>query len=214
MCAHSSLRWALSGLLGLPVLAMSQTAASTDRPELKPGDQWEYRVLDGWNDQETDRFTVTFERQEGERLIYQRKGPADAEPRTVRADLDQNTCVPRLDSDQETCAVSLKFPIAMGQTAAWDKYPLASREGHTQAKCTVAGRESIKVPAGTFDTWRIDCRGFWNHRSGNSGGLSLSAWYAPQVARNARVAVETRLPNGAPNIKSVTELVSYSLVPR
>lgn len=210
MPAHSSLRWVLGGLLGLPVLAMSQTAASAERPELKPGDRWEYRVLDGWNNQETSRFTVAFERQEGERLIYQRKASTDAEPKAVREDLDQNTCVPRLDSEQEVCAVSLKFPIATGQTAAWDRYPLASREGHTQAKCTVAGQESVKVPAGTFDTWRIDCRGFWNHRSGNSGQLSVSVWYAPQAARNARVAVETRLPNGAQNVKTVTELVSFT----
>lgn len=203
-----------AALLCSSLWAQAQAPAVVERPQLRSGDQWVYQVRDGWTGRDTDRQTIRFERQEGERLIFLRQTTADAEPATVRSDLDLNTCAPMLDSEQEVCARLLQFPIVKGQSVSYERYPLASREGHTQGKCTVAEQESVTVPAGTFDTWRIECQGFWNHRSGSSGSLRLTAWYAPVAARTARIALETRTPGGAPNIKTVTELVSYSLVPR
>lgn len=57
----------------------------------------------------------------------------------------------------------------------------------------VAARERITVPAGTFDTWRIEARG-WNVELG--AALSRTIWVAPGV--DADIAHETlvRLRNG------------------
>jgi hypothetical protein len=48
----------------------------------------------------------------------------------------------------------------------------------------IAGRERVTVPAGTFDTFRIEGSGIRGGREGVST-LGLKLWYAPDQARMA-----------------------------
>lgn len=39
-------------------VASAQLAMPVERPELKPGDTWTYRVLDNWTKKETNRYAM------------------------------------------------------------------------------------------------------------------------------------------------------------
>ena len=70
----------------------------------------------------------------------------------------------------------------------------------------VVGKERITVPAGTFDTFKIEARGY----NINLGArLERNIWIAPGV--NADIAHETlvRLNNGRIEQNDRQELVSY-----
>jgi hypothetical protein len=199
-----------------PVAVWSQTtgagALPVERPTWKPGERWEYRVLDAWNNKETDRVTLTFERQEGERLLGARQTKAQPDPVATRADLDGNNCVPMLDNSQEVCARITVFPLKVGNQTEYSKFPFPNRQGHSQGRCTVAGAESVTVPAGQFDTLKIECKGYWNFTAGqpSSGTLLQTYWYAPSIGRAVRLYTESHTPQGQPNNKTMTELVSHS----
>ncbi len=70
----------------------------------------------------------------------------------------------------------------------------------------VVGKERITVPAGTFDTYKIEARGYNLELSAQ---LSRNIWIAPGV--NADIALETfvRLRNGQIEQNERQELVSY-----
>jgi hypothetical protein len=54
----------------------------------------------------------------------------------------------------------------------------------TQAR--VVGRETLRLPAGEFDTVRVEVEQSWTARSINAypnGGRTLTVWYAPQAKR-------------------------------
>lgn len=212
MLSHRYAPGAVALLLTAPVLVLAQSPTLAERPAWKPGERWEYRVLDAWNNNETDRVTVTFERQDGDRLLGLRQAKSKPDPVATRADLDGNNCVPMLDGGQEVCAQITVFPLKVGNQSEYSKFPFPNRQGHSQGRCTVAGIESVTVPAGQFDTLKIECKGFWNYTAGqaSSGTLLQTYWYAPAVGRAVRLYIESHTPQGLPNNKTLTEMVSHT----
>lgn len=212
MLTPSPLRCALVGILALPIVAVSQTSKAVDRPVLNSGAQWVYQVRDGWTNNETDKVTFTFERQDGDRLVFQRKAKASPEGVEFRSDLDLNTCEKKLSGNEEVCARVMQFPLVKGGQTSFEHFPFPNREGHVQSKCTTMEMESVNVPAGRFDAWRIECKGFWNYTAGqaSSGALAQTYWYAPAVGRAVRFYSESRTSQGALNNKVISELVSYN----
>lgn len=70
----------------------------------------------------------------------------------------------------------------------------------------VVGRETIVVPAGTFDTFRIEARGF-NMQLG--ARLERNIWVAPGVSGDIAHEILVRLRNGAIEQNDRQELVSF-----
>lgn len=212
MLSNLPLQCTTAVILGLPLMAVSQTSTAADRPVLSSGAQWVYQVRDGWTNNETDKVTFTFERQDGERLVFQRKAKSEPEGVTVRSDLNLNTCTNKLTGDEEVCARVIQFPLVKGGQTSYEHFPFPNREGHVQAKCTTLEMESVNVPAGRFDAWRTECKGFWNYTAGQaaSGALLQTYWYAPAAGRVVRFYSESRTSQGAPNNKVISELVSHT----
>jgi hypothetical protein len=69
----------------------------------------------------------------------------------------------------------------------------------------VVGRETITVPAGTFDTFKIEARGF-NLQLGAS--LSRNIWVAPGVAADIAHEIVVRLRNSTIDQFDRQELVA------
>ena len=45
---------------------------------------------------------------------------------------------------------------------------------------SVVAYEKIKVPAGEFDAFKIEAKGFWNNQTTpRSGKMQITNWYAP-----------------------------------
>lgn len=101
----------------------------------------------------------------------------------------------------------LNFPLEVGKK--WDyQYSLRNKvtgvSSRLQLESSVIGYEKVKVPAGEFDAFRIQAKGFWNNDStGRNGRLQTTHWYAPA----ARSIVKTEYEDGFNNwIRELTEL--------
>ena len=70
----------------------------------------------------------------------------------------------------------------------------------------VVGRERVTVPAGTFDCYKIEARGFNMELSAN---LQRDIWVAPGVNADIAHEIRVRLRNGAWDQNDRQELVSY-----
>ena len=96
------------------------------------------------------------------------------------------------------------------------KLPSSSGTSYDSATCEVKGEDNIRVAAGSFDTVRIECGGFWNRIVGDirSGPMSTISWYAPSIG----LVVKSQYfsfngigtPTGSlPYTKNQTELVEF-----
>ena len=108
-------------------------------------------------------------------------------------------------------ARGLSFPLEIGKK--WDyKYSFANKlnptKGRWQLEANVAAYEKVKVPAGEFDAFKIEYKGFWNNdTSRQNGRLMLTNWFAPAT----RSVVKTEFDDGYN--KWVRQLVEFQLQP-
>jgi hypothetical protein len=88
------------------------------------------------------------------------------------------------------------------------------------AEGRVAGRETVQVPAGSFDTIKVSVEESWQAASAASGsqagelngGRTLTIWYAPQAKRAVKYRSRLTFGNVPPIDASFDlELVSYQL---
>jgi hypothetical protein len=106
---------------------------------------------------------------------------------------------------------ALSFPLSIGKQ--WDfKYSTVSkvtgRKGRWQYDAKVVSVEVIKVPAGEFETVKIEYKGFFNNDSGGGNGtLKMTNWYSPK----AKTIVKTQFEDGFNNW--VRQLTAYELKP-
>jgi hypothetical protein len=94
------------------------------------------------------------------------------------------------------------FPLVVGQS--WDNKfedsrPLDRQTESIERHCSVEGEESVTVPAGVFQTFRVRCV---NKRD---GAWMTTLWYSPQVGHLVRE--ETSVTGG----RRVRELIAYKL---
>ncbi len=81
----------------------------------------------------------------------------------------------------------LSFPLEVGKK--WEsKYSFTNKQNGTQARwqfeASVVAVERVKEPAGEFEAFKIEYKGYWNNdTTGGNGSLKLTSWYAP-AARN------------------------------
>jgi hypothetical protein len=73
----------------------------------------------------------------------------------------------------------------------------------------IAGRETVTVPAGTFDCFRIEGRGVNNQTFRPPVDISLTFWRAPAQVRRPIKAEEKKWHRQQVNTWERRELVSY-----
>jgi hypothetical protein len=87
------------------------------------------------------------------------------------------------------------------------------RDWHS--KVEVLGRESVSVPAGTFDAFKVEV---WSNRRQTGSPATLQVepvrvrytiWYAPQVKRYVRMQRTVVSANNSEIEKDLFELVAY-----
>lgn len=189
----------------------AQDMAPIERPVLKVGDSWTYRTLDGWTNNEIRRTLYTLTALEGSQSITREKDLATEKESTITSNADLQPCRSLQNDTTVVCAGAYRFPFTAGYKHSYRKLPTSSGRTSLDADCEGKGMEKVKVPAGEFDAYRIDCKGRWNLVVGGnaSGSFQQTLWYAPAVRNQVRSTFEDRLPNGTPNNKSITELVEH-----
>ena len=85
-----------------------------------------------------------------------------------------------------TAPVDLLWPLATGNQGQYESHQVISRDDQIESTefsrkwdCTVEGTERVSVPAGTFDTYVIDCKRYSS--TSNSWRATRRYYYAPDI---------------------------------
>lgn len=173
-----------------PVTAAAAGEKEAVMPRFKPGQQWAYRRIDLWRNQEIERFHQEISREEGGRwkLVWtiiesedrQRRGSVTDESFSAST---HGFADPGLTGRHDP----LRFPLSPGKT--WDFAYTAKVKANTirvTQRATVTGWETVTVPAGSFRALRVEHRGSYSATDGSfgwSGNISETYWYAPKAQR-------------------------------
>lgn len=88
----------------------------------------------------------------------------------------------------------LSFPLTIGKTWAIKDDWTSKTSGNTgswRGTVTVLAQERITVPAGEFETFKLQMKGFQQNNRGWNAALTRTYWYAPAV----RTTVKTEFNN-------------------
>ncbi len=193
-----------SAFLAVPAGPAHAAGEKVEAPQIKVGDRWKSEQRDkrtGNKEAETTR-TVT--------AISASAVEGTENDGTFKMTTDLNPI------ESTTTAITgepkfLSFPLEVGKKWSF-KYNFANKtnpgKGRIQLDAEVASYEKVTVPAGSFDAFRIETKGFWNNDATSRSGRSRSVyWYAPA----ARSVVRTEYEDGYNNW--VRELVELQLQP-
>jgi hypothetical protein len=202
-------------LCGVVGSTLAQDMLPLERPVLTIGDTWKYRVQDGWNGAERQQYDNTVVAFEGDTVVLRGTSTTNANGFTLRVNLDQQICRSLRNDSAIVCDGALKFPLGPKYEHKIEKHPWPNGNGTTSGECVGKGMEKVRVPAGEFDAFRVDCKGFWTRIFGGTGyGRNEdSTWYAPSVKRLVKYSYTDYTAQGNANDKFVHELLEYKLAP-
>ncbi|WP_428299941.1 hypothetical protein [Hydrogenophaga sp.] len=186
-----------------------------ERPELKVGDTWITRALDGWNNRETGQFTLTVSGFEnGRTLVRTHALPAD-QTYTRMFTPDWHICRSMRNSTEAVCGGPLLFPLTDSYRHSYRRLPNNSGVSYYDGDCEGRGFEKVRVPAGEFDAFKVECTGTWTRVFGGSstGRYDETFWYAPSVRNHVKQVFNSRLTSGSPDIRLIVELIEFKPAP-
>ncbi len=95
-------------------------------------------------------------------------------------------------------------PLQVGTSLPFDSVGSVPNGARLRSKgdSVVAAQERISTPAGEFDTYRIEQKGYVNGISFQGGfGFTQKIWYAPSIDRMVRIEYKEARTLGAENIQ-------------
>lgn len=197
----------LAALAAGLLVALPAHADVVARPAPGAGDTWRFRRVDLWTDRETSVFEHRLVRLTADRLVFENPATRQRLYRTR----DGNPCRRPAPGEEQVCAGPFRFPLEVGDRHRYENFPSVDRQSRLWADCTVAAREQVTVPAGSFEAYRIECEGIWTpvSREPLSGRFSEITWYAPAVHWWVKQTVLIRTWVGVPTEKFALELLEY-----
>lgn len=190
----------------LLVAASAQAQPEAGRPQISVGDSWQFVVFYTVPSTTPNR-TWTITSVGPGRLV----GTENGEPLTLTDELNV------VDSPRysESNARLLSFPLQVGKRwqfrSEWLFKPKSSR-GTLAADVVVAGFETVEVPAGRFEAFRLEAKGELGGSSPSNtfyaGQTTTTYWYAP-VAKAVVKSVNHNPYQGTTTV----ELVGFKLRP-
>jgi len=202
----------LFGLGGVLTLAYSQVQFPVSLPALKVGDTAKYRTVDLWNNKELSTSQNELVEIQNDRLVTRFTTSTAPEPRTAHFTREWQPCRTMRNSDQAVCAGAFKFPMQLANKHTYEKLPWPNGNGHSTATCEVKAEEKVNVPAGAFDTVRIECAGYYNRVfDGSFSGRQMDVyWYGPTIGRLVKSQHFDFTSSGSPFNKTQTELIEFT----
>lgn len=215
----------LAGFLLLVALGaapgLAQSPARADRPEVKVGDTWVYRNTDVFTGEKREiSFSVTAV--DPARIVTE-SGISTSGAWTFTRDWNP---VERKAGDVVANSLKpywpfLQFPLEVGKS--WETafenevtVPSGLRHAKWQWKARVVAAEAVTVPAGTFQTLKVEANGTFASREGLrswTGSHKDTVWYAPDVKRVVKRDFEQSAPANNFQEHHVVELLSFKLAP-
>jgi len=200
-------------LLCSMVPCFSQGLTRADRPEVKVGDNWVFQGSDVRTGEKSPETTHTVSEIGPDKIIV----TTGAGTRTYTRDWN---LVEVKTGEAVTAAAkpywpTFQFPLEVGKK--WEQqYESMTRGGERtytgQRTMQVMGVETVIVPAGKFETFKIRIEGYYNGSSNSgrwNGTLNETLWYSPAAKRNVKRELEER--SGSYYNHRIFELKSLTL---
>lgn len=192
--------------------------STASAPLLKAGQQWTYRRVDLWRNEETERFRQELAFEEGKRWIV-RWTIVDSEDARRRGSITGEFFDPSSHSFADGSVsgrhLPLRFPLTPGKSWSFD---YAVRGSGKDVKVTqtavVRGWEEVRVPAGTFRALRVEHEGRYTASESGfswSGRIREIYWYAPAAGRAVMREYRDTKGDGSPWDQWRDELVEMRL---
>lgn len=207
-------RFAVVAICGtlLSTAAVFAQVGPAPMPTPVVGDVAKYRTIDLWNKSELRTTQTELVEIQADRMVTRDTTSTRTTPRTSYFTREWQPCRSLRDADQPVCAGALSFPMQVGNKHRFEKLPWSNGEGHSSGDCEVAAAESITVPAGTFDTLKLECSGYWTRVFGGTfvGREKTTIWYAPKISWIARLAYTNFNSSGKLDTQELVELVEFT----
>ena len=192
----------LAGFCSLGGTASGQPVA--DQPAYKIGDKWTYKQVETASGKTQDWSRQIAEVGPGNRLLVRLE-----DGRTQEYDNAMNWA----PTGPETARVLLKFPLKVGSSWSYTATPNPTSNARENGEAKVVAYESITVPGGTFDCYRIDAQSTVSVRAYNAH-RQWSRWYCPAIKWIAKEQLEANIfdPGKGGGTKTVTtsELTAFN----
>jgi S1-C subfamily serine protease len=187
----------------------------------RPGDKWNYRVLD--SGRAVRRYTIQISDVNGARLRERITvagfngflGEREVETGLVTTRFQPLVTLPGGYSLLEFSPyLPADMPLKAGQSwkgVALEYYTAATGAGKqtTSVDARVVGRESVAVPAGRFDAWKIQTLGDGPGYQGMRADIKTTMWYAPTMRRAVKAEIEVVVRGVTQQGRETHELVSF-----
>ena len=192
--------------------------SATPLPALKAGQQWTYRRVDLWRNQETERFRQELAFEEGGHWMVRWTilNSDDAQRRgSITGELFDPASHGFADSRISGDHAPLRFPLNTGKSWKFD-YVVRSngKEVKVAQTAVVRGWEEVRVPAGTFRALRVEHDGRYRASESGfswSGKIRETYWFAPSVGRVVMREYRDTKGDGGPWDQWRDELVAIRL---
>ena len=165
------------------------------------GDSYTYRVTDLYTKLEVETYTQTITKITDTEVVYDTGMITDLLGNLTRT-RDGRVFGPAQ-------FIPLEYAVGRRWTTRFQFTHTKFGPGRIELDMRVATRESITVPAGTFDAFRLEGDG-WSTGSWGSTQVKRVAWFAPDRVRRWIASEDLRLAGGTKAIASEREeLVAY-----
>lgn len=175
------------------------------KPALQAGENWTYRRVNLWKNEEDERFRQDILGGVGDHLtvLWTITSSADERRRgSVTYEYLDGATLSFFDPKAEGRHVPLLFPLYPGKRWQFQyKYnPAAGGSLKVEQSAVVAGWEDVRVPAGTFRALKIVHAGRYSATDGGNrwnGEIHETYWYAPEAKRVVRMEYRDTTGSGA-----------------
>ncbi|MFN0316837.1 MAG: serine protease [Burkholderiales bacterium] len=205
-----------------PATPAPPSPAASPLTELKVGSLWKYRMMTGSKSLGTVTFEVTgvsddkikeritregYNNFRAERVVNVTNGPERFQPVIV---LPGGYQVPEI-APYFPANAKIRTGAQMEDVNGEYYLPIfGKRSIATQVR--VAAQERITVPAGQFESWRIDTlSGPMNYQTGAAYKVKCTYWYAPRAKRTVKMEIEVLSALSTGRSKETYELLSFDL---
>lgn len=209
----------VSAVLLVNTQAKSQAPAemTLEKDEIRVGDRWSFRQMDGFTNEVTSEFTRRVVALSDKDITTFQELKDGKGTKTIYYDKEWNL----LDNGDVQYTPAMKqipHPVHIGDT--WKtQYKAMSVKSGSSSTCFVNGKftgvETVTVPAGKFETGRIElhveCRGA--DANAEVTRFHNLEWFAPGVGRVVKGEYET-IMNGRVRSKTALELTGYHRAPQ
>jgi len=155
-----------------PAATGAASMAKAERPDVKVGDRWKFACAEGH--QKFDRvWVVTSVDPTGI------KGTWDGKPLAMSLDLNEVDSPEHTNTDKRL----LSFPLEVGKQ--WNSsnkfvdHTNTDVKGSEKYSVRVADYEKVRVPAGEFDSFKLEAKSSFSAENGGAGTHVFTYWYAP-----------------------------------